>query len=259
MPVWKKKELSMYYEVVGEGTPLVFLHGLGGSISQPKGLLDNIKGIQYIFIDQRAHGETNLDSYDHMTFNQMGDDVVELMDFLGNTSFMVGGISMGAAVSINIVLRYPELIQKLILIRPAWLDRSMDEKVQRWYRELSDCLITGNAETFSRTDIYKEIQKESAKTAQTFLNMFQSGPSLTYPGKYRTVPGQRPFETMELLKQIQVRTLVLANQTDPVHPYSYGEMYASSIPDAKFVPITSKEVDEEQHKKDINSAICGFI
>ncbi len=42
---------------------------------------------------------------------------------------MVGGISLGAAVAVNVAIRYPERVLGLMLVRPAWIDRPLPENV----------------------------------------------------------------------------------------------------------------------------------
>ena len=52
---------------------------------------------------------------------------------------MIGGISLGSAVAVNVALRYPERVLGLVLSRPAWIDRPLPENVQL-YSTIADLL-----------------------------------------------------------------------------------------------------------------------
>ena len=60
----------------------------------------------------------------------LADDLVALLDHLEIERAVVGGISLGSAVAVNMALRYPERVRGLVLSRPAWIDRPLPENVR---------------------------------------------------------------------------------------------------------------------------------
>ena len=76
--------LKMYYEIYGQGKPLVLIHGGGSTIQTSFGriILDLAKNRQIIAIELQAHGRTN-DRDTPLTFEQDADDVAKLLQNLG--------------------------------------------------------------------------------------------------------------------------------------------------------------------------------
>ncbi len=112
------------YEVSGTGIPFVFLHGMGGSVEQIRSVYEPVRGIRLISMNQQGHGNSGV-NWDRFDFDHLGDDVIALLDHMGVEKAVLGGISMGAAVSLNTAVRYPERVQQLLLIRNAWTDHPM--------------------------------------------------------------------------------------------------------------------------------------
>lgn len=126
--------VRIHYEVKGQGEPFFFLHGLGGSIAQVTNTLQGLKGFACIFQDQRGHGDSSLGNEEELSYETLAKDVLLLVDHLGiDTPFAVGGISMGAAVSLKVAQLYPEAIKKLVLVRPALKRGRTPQPIPRWY------------------------------------------------------------------------------------------------------------------------------
>src|SRR3954447_18902677 len=108
--------LQMYYEVHGEGKPLVLIHGGGSTIqtsfSKVIPLLSQNR--QIIAVELQAHGRTN-DRDTYLTFEQDADDVVTLLNNLNITKADILGFSNGGHTAIEIALRHPHIVNKLIL------------------------------------------------------------------------------------------------------------------------------------------------
>ena len=117
--------LKMYYEVRGpqRGTPIVFLHGAFSNIeSDFAKLLPTIaKTRQVIAIEQQGHGRT-ADIDRPLTYEQMADDVAELLRQLRITKADFVGYSMGGGVAMYVAVRHPELVRKLVYAGGASYD-----------------------------------------------------------------------------------------------------------------------------------------
>jgi len=125
MPTFERGGLSFNYLDEGDpsGRPFVFQHGLGGDVSQPADIFPPPSGIRLLSLDCRGHGGTRpLGPAGKLSFSSFADDLAALMDHLGLQRAVVGGISMGAGVALNLASRYPKRVVGLVLSRPAWLD-----------------------------------------------------------------------------------------------------------------------------------------
>jgi pimeloyl-ACP methyl ester carboxylesterase len=108
--------LKMYYEIYGQGTPLVLIHGGGSTIQTSFGNLIPllVKHRQIIALELQAHGRTN-DRDSDLTFEQDADDVSVLLSNLSIASADFLGFSNGGHTAIEIAIRHPAIVNKIIL------------------------------------------------------------------------------------------------------------------------------------------------
>jgi len=108
--------LNMYYEIYGEGTPLVLIHGGGSTIQTTYGNIIPLlaKHRQIIAMELQAHGRTG-DRAADLSFEQDADDVVALLHNLHIAKADFFGYSNGGHTLIEIALRHPGVINKMII------------------------------------------------------------------------------------------------------------------------------------------------
>jgi len=111
----------MYYEIHGEGKPLVLIHGGGSTIKTTFGrvLPTFAKKYKVIAVELQAHGRTS-DRNATETFQQDADDVAELLKQLNisNASFI--GFSNGGSTTMQIAIRHPEVVDKIVVASGAY-------------------------------------------------------------------------------------------------------------------------------------------
>jgi pimeloyl-ACP methyl ester carboxylesterase len=108
--------LSMYYEIHGSGRPLVLLHGAFSAIgSSFESVLPELSRTrQVIGFDMQAHGRT-ADIDRPLSMEQMADDTVAALQQLGIENADYFGFSMGAGIALQVAIRHPEVVHKLVL------------------------------------------------------------------------------------------------------------------------------------------------
>lgn len=112
--------IEMYYEIIGEGEPLILLHGWSQSGQTWSGVADDFaKHFQVIIPDLRGHGATDNPSREYFTMKQLALDVYALLDHLKIDSFRAMGISMGGATLLHMATQQPNRIDSMVLIG-AW-------------------------------------------------------------------------------------------------------------------------------------------
>jgi pimeloyl-ACP methyl ester carboxylesterase len=110
--------LQMYYEIHGEGgVPLVLLHGGISTIEVDfAGILPGLAETrQVIGIEQQGHGHTG-DIDRPLSTAQMADDTAALLQELGVEQADFVGYSVGAGIAMELAIRYPELVRKLVFM-----------------------------------------------------------------------------------------------------------------------------------------------
>ncbi len=247
----------------GEGLPVVFQHGLGGDLNVPLGLFSPPEGSRLLSFDARYHGETRpLGIASKLRFDVFADDLLALLDHLGIDRAVVGGISMGAGLSLNFAIRHPARILGLILSRPAWLDEPFPENV-RMFPVMAELIRSLGAveglEAFRRTLVYADILRESTDSAEALVGMFQNPRAEETVEKLDRMPRDCPSIDRSSWTKIAVPTLVLANRQDPIHPYAMGETLAEIIPGAELHELTPKCVDIAAHGEDVQRHMTEFL
>ncbi|HJP62193.1 MAG TPA: alpha/beta hydrolase [Mucilaginibacter sp.] len=113
--------LKMYYEIYGEGSmPLVLIHGGGSTIETTFGtLLPFLSGYgKLIAVELQAHGRT-ADRDAPESFEQDADDVAALLQYLKIGKANIFGFSNGGTTTMQIAIRHPELVNKIINLSGA--------------------------------------------------------------------------------------------------------------------------------------------
>jgi pimeloyl-ACP methyl ester carboxylesterase len=108
--------IQMYYEVHGDGgTPLVLLHGGGSTIDVTYGRVLPVlaRHRAVIAVEEQGHGRTT-DRDAPVRFDTSADDVAALLQQLDVRTADVMGFSNGASVAIQVAIRHPALVRKLI-------------------------------------------------------------------------------------------------------------------------------------------------
>ncbi|MFR3684336.1 MAG: alpha/beta fold hydrolase [Enterococcus sp.] len=247
-----------------EGTPFIFLHGLGGDTGQTMGLMRPTKGLRRISMDFRGHGKTiDFGKPENFSFERFSKDVLSLADHLGLEQFYLGGISTGAGTALRVALDYPERVSKLVLSRPAWEDKPQSEDIQHAFKMihtiLQDDSILDKKQAYRQTSIYQKMNSQAEYAGSTLLSQFDYAFARETSEKLIRIPADCPNNDREEWKKLAMPTLVLASKLDPIHPYSYGALLSNYIHDAKFVEITPKEISGEKHNEDSYQAIREFL
>lgn len=108
--------LKMYYEIHGKGEPLVLIHGAASTIQTTFGrILPALSQThQVIAVELQAHGHTS-DIDRVLSFENDADDIAALLKHLGIQKASFFGFSNGATTAIQVAIRHPQLVNKLIL------------------------------------------------------------------------------------------------------------------------------------------------
>lgn len=120
MPYIELSDLNLYYEEIGDGEPIVFLHNAfsRGIIAFSAQIPELQNKYHCIIPDLRGHGRTVADKLE-WTIPQLADDIIEFINKLELSKVNLVGFSMGGGVALYIANKRPELINSLITIGAA--------------------------------------------------------------------------------------------------------------------------------------------
>lgn len=108
--------INMYHEIYGDGEPLVLIHGGGSTIQSSFGRIIPLiaKSRKIVAMELQAHGRTN-DRDAPESFEQDADDVAALLQYLDIKKASFFGFSNGGNTAMQIAIRHPQIVQKIIL------------------------------------------------------------------------------------------------------------------------------------------------
>lgn len=139
--------LNMYYETHGpdSGQPLVLLHGGMSATGTSFGML--LPGLaqsrRIIALEQQAHGHT-ADIDRPLSFDQMADDTAAALAQLGVTNADFFGYSVGAAIALQVAIRHPGLVRKLVLASVSYNSAGMHPGLQEGMASLTPEAFVGS-------------------------------------------------------------------------------------------------------------------
>ncbi|MBK7932239.1 MAG: alpha/beta hydrolase [Acidobacteria bacterium] len=147
--------LKMYYEIHGSGEPVVLLHGAFMAISGDWNdwIGELAKTRKVIAVEMQGHGRT-ADIKRDITFENISDDVSELLEHLKIGRADIIGYSLGGGVAIQCAIRHPEKVRKVVSISAVF-------RRDGWVKEGVDALAGLTAEVVKGSPMEAEYKKLS--------------------------------------------------------------------------------------------------
>jgi len=144
MPYAQVGELNMYYEVHGEGEPLLLLHGAYMTVDMMGPLLAGLAASRQVIAPElEGHGRTALAGR-ALSYEQMADDVAGLARHLGIGRADVFGYSMGGAAALQVAIRHPELVRKLVVASASHALSGMHQQALDMFPTITPELFKGS-------------------------------------------------------------------------------------------------------------------
>jgi pimeloyl-ACP methyl ester carboxylesterase len=137
-------DLRMYYEIHGSGRPVVLLHGAYMTVDLMGPLLSGLAATrQVIAVEQQGHGRTG-DADRPITYEGMADDTAGLIRHLDLGSADVVGYSMGAGVALQLAIRHPDLVRRLVVASVSFRHDGMHAAALEMFPTITPELFAGS-------------------------------------------------------------------------------------------------------------------
>src|SRR5437867_5967878 len=150
--------MRMYYEVSGAGEPLIVLHGAYMNIPTMGAIIPELAKTHRVYaLELQGHGRTT-DIDRPITYPNLADDVAAFMDAVGLQKADVFGYSMGAMTGLQLAIRHPEKVNKLVFGSGAY-------DAEGWQPEFKAFIPQMTVEMFARMPFAKEYPKLAANPA----------------------------------------------------------------------------------------------
>ena len=144
--------MQMYYEVSGAGDPLVVLHGAYMNIPTMGAIVPMLAKTHKVYaVELQGHGRTT-DIARPITYQNLADDVAAFMDAVGLARADVFGYSMGAVAGLQLAIRHPAKVNRLVLASGAY-------DVEGWQPEFKTMIPSMTPDMLKDTPLPAEYRK----------------------------------------------------------------------------------------------------
>jgi pimeloyl-ACP methyl ester carboxylesterase len=184
--------LNYYYEIHGEGEPLLLLHGGLGSIDMFGPVLPALAGHrQVIAVDLQGHGRTELGAR-KIGLPDLGDDMAALLKGLGYDTVDVLGYSFGGGVGFRLAVQHPELVRRLVIVSAGYSDEGFYPEIRAQQVQMN----AGFADFLKETPMYKSYVAVAPKP-EDFPKLLQAmGDFMREPYDYSADAAKLAMPTM---------------------------------------------------------------
>ena len=231
MPYAQAGDIRLYYEVHGDGPPVLLVPGLGADTR----LFSNVVPLlatsrQAVVLDPRGGGLSDKPA-GRYSIEQMADDVVGLLGALGIASADVVGYSMGGKIALQLAACYPELVDHLVLCATAPRAPVTRLFSRRWFM----------TNLVSRIPVFRKADGQ---------------PSYAFEAQRQA---SRSFDGRGLLPLVKASTLIIRARRDRIVPPS-DAAELQRIPGSSLVDLPGGHLTLVLvHGKVLGGAISSFL
>jgi pimeloyl-ACP methyl ester carboxylesterase len=208
----KINNVKLYYEIFGEGAPLLYLHGgLSSSRDFQKYLPEFSKYFKVITIDRKGHGRS-YDDDEPYSYASAADDMNSFLEYLHIDSALVIGWSDGGVVGYHLASKYPAKVAKLIAVGANYLVNGMTESSIDW--------ITNQLTVDNISKSYPEVEEQYRKLNPHPENFAK------FINKTRNMWLHDPYISKEDFMKIDMPVLLVAGDGDDIRLDHMIEMHS---------------------------------
>jgi pimeloyl-ACP methyl ester carboxylesterase len=256
---------ELYYEIHGEGPPLVLVMGIGYDSSL--WTLQQVPALstcfRVIILDNRDVGRSSTVSHSY-TIADMADDLAGLIDALGIERTHVLGLSMGAMIAQEFALRHANRLDRLVLTGPGGAPaRSAVDPIRIWsWVKAND--PTGEVFVAQQlTWLFSTAFLRNREAVQQTSALLAANPyPMTVEAYQRQAQAYLNFDSLDRLGGITAPTLVIVGEQDLVTPPWVAREVADAILGARFEVIRgagSSHVVPIERPDEFNQLVSSFL
>lgn len=261
MPTIKVNDIKYYYELYGKGKPLVLIAGYTGNHTFWRFMIDQLAStFQVLVFDNRAIGQTK-DMGGSFTLEMMADDTMALVDELGLIHPHILGQSMGGYIAQIIANKYPNILDKLVILNSAAKLNVRTHKVLESILNLRkaniefDLFIDAALPWFFSSHYLLE-----PTNIKAFKEVLLNDPfPQSVADQERQFYALLPFDSREWIHKISSPTLVISAEEDIIALPQESKNLAYGIPKAKFFMIPGAHSSPVEQFDLVNEIVMQFL
>lgn len=257
MPKFTSNDAEINYQTFGDASnpAIVFSNSLGTKYSMWQVQIEHFQKDHFVICyDTRGHGQSSAPQGPY-TIDQLGQDVVNLLDHLNIQKTDFCGISMGGLTGQWLAIHKPEYFNHVIVCNTAakigqeqaWNDRAKLVREQG----LQPIAATAASRWFTERFI-----QSLAAVVESLSNDLAAGSAEGYASCCEALA---KADLREELKNISVPVLVIAGQQDPVTTIADGQFMVDRIPDSQLAEINASHISNIEQPEAFNDILKTFL
>ncbi|MGY5865886.1 MAG: alpha/beta hydrolase [Candidatus Thorarchaeota archaeon] len=259
MPFSKINGIDIYYEIHGEGEPVIFGNGVFQNTS---GWVNQLpifsKEYQVILYDMRGQGQSDKPDSAY-SFEIHAEDQKALLENLGISKVHHIGISYGGELGLVFALKYPEMLKSLVACSAvSYVGPLLYKMVQLWRYA---CVLE-DPEMFYFATLPLNFSETFLREQTTVLEQARERyVDLDFPPLVRLIDAFLKLNITDHLHRIKIPTCVIAGEKDilkPANPYS--KLIHDSVPNSEMVIIRdSGHAIMFDKPEEFNNIVLSFL
>jgi 3-oxoadipate enol-lactonase len=231
MPFTSVRDIEIYYEIQGEGPPLLFFNGTGGDLRRKPGIFESPlpASFRMLAYDQRGLGQTSTPAT-QPAMRDYAEDAAALVDALGWPPCAVLGISFGGMVAQEFAIRFPARVTRMVL---ACTSSGGAGGASYPLHELSALPQRDRAmRHMALADALFDDAWQAAHQQVVERTVAQTPPTLS-KGELMQLEARRAHDTYDRLGSLTMPVYVCGGTRDGIAPPSNLEAIAAAIPNPR--------------------------
>jgi 3-oxoadipate enol-lactonase len=260
MPTVRANDITINYEVHGEGPPLLLINGLADDLTSWAYQIDDFKRhYRVIAFDNRGIGGTDKPAGAYTTA-QMAADARGLLDAMGLDRAHVLGVSMGGMIAQEFALAYPERVEKLLLCCTCSEASAANQRLYRIWQETAPVLglpqMMKEVLLWCFTPEFFQDHPDTAQEAEEALTGITQ-PVEAYLSQLHSI---QVHNATARLGRITAQTLVLGAPKDLIFPPNQSRQIHEGIPGSKLAFTThGGHAFLWEAPDEFNAAVLAFL
>lgn len=267
MPKAKVGDIEVYYEIHGEGEPLVLIEGLGYyHWMWFRQVPELSKHFQVIAFDNRGVGDTDKPDVEY-SIKMFADDTAGLLKELGIEKANVLGVSMGGFIAQELALSHPDLVKRLVLVCTTFGGPESVPMTMEAWQVLNSGKPGASAREVARTAlsvaVSPEFMESEPDTVEFIIDkQFENlQPVYAYRRQFAAaLEFWGKDNTAGRVGSLSIPTLVIHGSADRTVPVANAERLAARIPGAQLKIIEGAgHLVFIERPEEFNKAVIEFL
>ena len=257
MPFFTSDHATIHYQTFGDANKpaLLFSNSLGTNLSMWQPQIDYFKDQFFVICyDTRGHGQSSAPQGPYQ-LQDLGVDVIELLDALNVNKAHFCGISMGGLTGQWLAIHYPERFDHVVICNTAakigteqaWLDRAKLVREQG----LEPIAQTAASRWFTENFIQNR--------AVVVENLSQNLAQGSVEGYANCCEALAKADLRDEIKSIHLPVLIIAGQQDPVTTVEDGRFLQQRIKNSQLFEINASHISNLEQSHVFNQSLSNFL